>query len=565
MESIIQNNNQNNEINSDSNINKDIIEDKSNEIKVSKSLTTIALSRNIRWIIYSVLIFVTVLFDVDQGILSSSTSAITKDFGMTERQLGGFGSMIFLGIAIGCVFSFILINNYDRKNLLILTMTFDVLSLFLTTKTNNLFLLYFCRIIAGFTQSFLAIYVPVWSDQFGIHKYKSLMMAIIHVSSSFGYLFGYAMGILMGWKNSFYLENILIIINIIIIFVFLPSEYFSMELISLKDKIKLIKMNENKEDINTSNTDNIVNNDSIVNTDNTNTINTEEENKLIDENEEEEKARLTQEDEISLFEKIEIKDKEINKELIFNHLTILLKSKIFILMNLTYIFMFIIVSAIQFWINDYLENCLLIKDEKIRLYSFAFVIITSPSAGMILGGIFSGKLGGYDNEKAIYIPLITSLLDCILANIIPSATRLLTFLPLFWVFLFLGSILLPIVHGIILVSVDKKYAGVASSMNTFLFNFFGRLPGPNLYALYKSLVRDKSSRIPFWLLLNMAIPAFFSIFICIKIQKEKYNNQTNNIEHKFKELQEIMNNNKAEKIDEKEDKGNMLKENDNII
>ena len=47
------------------------------------------------------------------------------------------------------------------------------------------------------------------------------------------------------------------------------------------------------------------------------------------------------------------------------------------------------------------------------------------------------------------------------------------------------------------------------------------MPGPNLYAFYKSKF-DKDSRIPFWLLLNTAIIGFISALCCLKFQKEKY-------------------------------------------
>ena len=360
------------------------------------------------------------------------------------------------------------------------------------------------------------------------------MMSIIHISSSFGYLFGYAMGILLGWKFSFNIENILIIIMIIIIIVFFPDNYFSMNLMPLKAKKELSKINEQKtKEIKDINID-------------IETI--EEENKLIEENKINEEMlkdskdlkNIQEQDDISLFEDIQTKD--IKKESILIHLKILLKSKIFILMNLTLSLMFVIVSAIQFWINDYMENGLLISDEKKRLYAFAIVIITSPTAGIILGGIISGKIGGYDTEKAIYIPLITSFFDCILANIIPFTINIYIFVFLFWIFLFFGSILLPVVHGIILVSVDKEYAGSASSVSTLLYNFLGRLPGPNLYAFYKSLIQNKNSRIPFWFLLNMAIPSFISVLICVKFQKEKYSGSFN-IKNKEKELEEIINEN----------------------
>ena len=500
------------------------------QYKDDNNSVIVPLSRKMRWAVFITLISITILSDLDQGILSSTTSILMKDFGMTERELGGLGGMIFLGTALGCVCSFTLINKFNRKYLLLGTMCFDVLSLFFTTQTNNLFLLYFCRVIAGFTLSFLNIYIPVWSDQFGIHKHKSIFLSIIHLSSNFGYLFGYVLGILMGWENSFYLENILIIIHIVVIFMFLPDKYFSMNLMPLKAKFELYNKKEtiNKKDGQIEKDEKLIKNINDINL-NINTVDDEEKNQnLIDnKNKEEEKKEMLEEDNNSLFEDIKKKNQDISKESILRHLKVLIKSPIFILMNITLASMFIIVSAVQFWINDYLEYGLLMEDEKKRLYAFAFVVITSPPAGIILGGILSGKVGGYDTEKAIYIPLITSFFVCILANIVPLTSNLFIFLPFFWIYLFLGSVLLPVANGIILVSVDKKYAGSANSVSTLIYNILGRLPGPNLYAFFKSQIDDKNSRIPFWLLLNMAIPGFVAVLICVKFQKQKYRNLKN--------------------------------------
>ena len=490
----------------------------------------VPLSRKMRWSVFITLISISILSDLDQGILSSTTSILLKDFKMTDRELGGLGGMIFLGTAIGCVFSFTLINKFNRKYLLLGTMSFDVLSLFLTTQTTNLALLYFCRVIVGFTVSFLNIYVPVWSDQFGIHKHKSIFLSIIHLSSNFGYLFGYVLGILMGWENSFYLENIIIIIHIVVIFMFLPDKYFSMNLMPLKAKFELYNKKEtlNKKENQIEKDKKLIKDINDINL-NINTFDDEEKNQNLtdNKNKEEEKKVILEEDNNSLFEDIKKKNQDISKESILSHIKVLIKSPIFILMNITLASMFIIVSAVQFWINDYLEYGLLIEDENKRLYAFAFVVITSPPAGIILGGILSGKVGGYDTEKAIYIPLITSFFVCIIANIAPLTSNVFIFLPFFWIYLFLGSVLLPVANGIILVSVDKKYAGSANSVSTLIYNILGRLPGPNLYAFFKSQINDKHSRIPFWLLLNMSIPGFIAVLICVKFQKQKYRNLKN--------------------------------------
>ena len=501
-----------------------------------KCSSQIILSRKMRCIIFAILNFVFVLMSSDQGILSSTTTALSGYFEMSERELGGLGGMIFLGTAIGCIISFSLINKVNRKYLLLSSMCLDSLSLFLTTETKIISLLYFYRVIAGVTQSFLGIYIVVWSDQFGIYKYKSIWLSIINISSSLGYIIGYISGTFMEWESSFYLQNILIIINIIIIFIFLPELYFSMNLMPLKSKLNLKIDNENQKSKKV--VDDIQKNATNLN---------DKENKyglLIKEEKEKEENRKKLEDEISLFEDIQAKNEDLRKDSITSHLKVLIKSPIFILLNITLASMFIIVSGIQFWINDYLEFCLLIDDEKKRLYAIAFVVITSPTAGIILGGILSTRLGGYDTEKAIYIPLISSFLVSILAYITPSTSNIFVFIPLFWIHLFLGSVLLPVVNGIILVSVDKKYAGSASSICTLFYNIAGRLPGPNLYAFYKSKINNKNSRIPFLLLLNMAIPGFIAVLISVRFQKEKYKKIRDQINEEKELILDNENNNK---------------------
>ena len=542
------------------------LEAKPSEEKSKKEIetpSTVVISRKMRWILFIVLCSVSILMGVDQGTLSSTTNELSDDFDMDDVQLGGLGGMIFLGTALGCIFSFLVINKFNRKYLLLGTMTLDVLSLFFTTQTTNLFLIYLCRVIAGFTSAFVNVYLPSWTDQYGIHKYKSIMISLIHIASSLGYIFGYVSGMFIGWNNSFFLQNILLIILILIIFMVVPDKYFSMSLMPIKAKLELLKLSQSnidkdkEKDKNIDNKDNIKDEQIIKEINEINIKINDEENKdkLIDENEKKE------EDDISEFEDIQTRDEDISKESILLHLKVLIKSPIFILMNITLSSMFIIVSAIQFWINDYLEFGLLIEDKNVRLSSFSFVVATAPAAGIILGGILAGKVGGYDKENAIYIPLFTSFGVVILANICPIFTNLFIFMPLFWTLLFLGSVLLPVANGIVLVSVDQKYSGSGSAVSLLTYNILGRLPGPNFYAFLKSIVNDKNSRIPFWLLLNVSIFGFLAVLICVKFQKEKYRrlrNSNNSEEHEkiLSEENETEKEEKKEKEEKEEKKEN---------
>ena len=523
--------------------------DEKNE-KEQETPTLIHISRKIRWIVFLILCCVSILMGVDQGILSSTTNEF-KQSGMSEVELGGLGGMIFLGTALGCIFSFLVINKINRKYLLLGTMSFDVLSLFFTTQTDKTALLYLCRVVAGFTSAFVNVYLPPWTDQYGIHKYKSIMISLIHIASSLGYIFGYASGNYIGWKDSFFLQNILLIVSILVIFILMPDKYFSMSLMPVKSKRELNKLNGDKSQRETttntskSEEEGIIKDIKIdlkldeneVSGNKANLIHIESHEKEEKEKDEDEENNK-EEDEISLFEK-EFKEEDIRKESILNHLKALIKSPIFILMNVTLSSMFIIVSAIQFWINDYLEFGLLIEDKNVRISCFAFVVATAPAAGIILGGVLSGKVGGYDKEKAIYIPLFTSLGVVILANLCPIFTNIFVFLPLFWTLLFLGSVLLPVANGIVIVSVEQKYSGSASAVSILIYHILGRLPGPNLYAFLKSLVNDQNSRIPFWLLLNVSAIGFLAVLIGVKFQKEKYRNLSNDEEtHKILDEEE---------------------------
>ena len=198
----------------------------------------IELSRKMRWIVFIILVYMPIVMELDQGVLSSTTDDLSKDMNLTDKQLGGLGSMIFLGKSLGCLIFFSLINKLNRKYMLLVTSFLTLLGLILTTQTRNLILLYICRVIVGLATSFMGIYVPVWIDQFGIHKHKSIFLSVHHISSSLGNLFGYVMGIWLGWELSFYIQSIILVFPVIILF-FINNKYFSMSLMPIKSKLKL--------------------------------------------------------------------------------------------------------------------------------------------------------------------------------------------------------------------------------------------------------------------------------------------------------------------------------------
>ena len=524
-----------------------------NELLNLEPSLPITLSRKMRWMVFILLIYIATVMELDQGILSSTTDSLTKDLELNDNQLGGLGSMIFLGKALGCLIFFTLINKLNRKYMLLVTSFLTVLSLILTTQTKNLMLLYLCRIIVGIAQSYLGIYSPVWADQFGVHKYKSIILSCQHLSSSLGYLFGYVMGIWLGWELGFYVEDIMLIIPFIILF-FISDKYFSMSLMPIKSKMKLLEKEEEQKNKKEKENDKLEKEIKKIKVTVLDESYQEEENKEKndEENKEDNKEEIDLQDDISLFEDIQQQDNNMSQRSILLQIKAIIKSPLFILINITLCAIYAIVSAIQFWINDYIQYPLGIEEAEKRFIMFGAVIVTSPPLGMVIGGIILSKVGGYESEKAIYIPLIFSLIVSIFANLAPLSTNVYIFLPLFWVYFFCGSVIIPAANGISLVSVDKKYAGAASSMSILLYNVLGRFPGPNLYAFIKSLANDDTSRTPMWLLLNVAVIGFLAVLIALKFNRQKF----------VKLREELLQKEKMENINKKEE-NNENNENNN--
>ena len=511
-------------------VNSKLIDSELDKKAEEESKAPITLSRKMRWIVYFILLYISIVMELDQGVLSSTTDSLSKDMELNDSQLGGLGSMIFLGKSIGCLIFFTLINKLNRKYMLLVTSFLTILSLILTTQTKNLAILYICRIVVGIAQSYLGIYSPVWADQFGIHKYKSIILSLQHLSSSLGYLFGYVMGIWLGWVLAFYVQNIMLLIPIVIL-IFISDKFFSMSLMPVKSKLKLLKTeNEDNKDKKEEKKDKIedeikkikttILDDSYEEEKIDNKNNGEFKEKDGDNNNEEESINL--DDDISLFEDLQKQGEDMSKGSIKLQIKAIIKSPLFILINITLCSIYAIVAAIQFWINDYLQYGLKIEEAQTRFIMFGSVIVTSPPLGMIIGGIILSKVGGYEAKKAIYIPLIASLIVVIFANLAPLSTNVYIFLPLFWVYFFSGSAVIPAANGISLVSVDKKFAGAASSISILVYNVLGRFPGPNLYAFFKSWVDDPSSRTPMWLLLNVSVIGFLAVLFSLKFNKQKF-------------------------------------------
>lgn len=184
----------------------------------------------------------------------------------------------------------------------------------------------------------------------------------------------------------------------------------------------------------------------------------------------------------SIFEEIDTSNEDITLKTIFMGFPQLIKNPVYIFSSLSMTTLFFVITVIQFWGSDYMENVLLI-DKKNVFIAFVIVCVTSPTTGVIVGGIFSTCLGGYEKKSTIFMCLGGALLASLISIPACFVNTLAPFVVLLWLILFFGGIILPSLTGISITVVPKKLKGQASSLNIILGNLLGYIPAPFLYGL----------------------------------------------------------------------------------
>ncbi len=134
----------------------------------------------------------------DSGIPSASSVHVKKDLNFTDTQFGKFGSLVQIGRITGTFVVIVLFKLVNRKYLLFIAITLKALSYVIYLFTSNLYIIYCFRIIQGLSHVFPYNYYPTWTDQFGMRKYKTILMAVIQNASPIGSVFGFGLANTIG-------------------------------------------------------------------------------------------------------------------------------------------------------------------------------------------------------------------------------------------------------------------------------------------------------------------------------------------------------------------------------
>lgn len=436
---------------------------KNNDLDINTP--TFTLSRKVRWFIFFALAFISTFSNLDGGIIPAATETMKEIMKVGEAEIGLFGSMDYLGRIIGSLVFITLINTVNRRFILIGTLFIKGLSLFIPFFSKyNYYLNLSARAISGFSQVYYTIYLPVWCDQYGPKKHKTIMITIIQLGTPLGIVLGFGLCTLIGktiWEYSFGIEGI-ILGAMGILLIFFPQLYFSNTLMLIDGSNVEVREMPN-----------------------------------IDEEEEQEEEKKEIQETIkvddqksptSVFREGKVKKKRKFK--LFRNIKDIICEFVFLFTGLSNSVVFFGMAVIQFWGANFMEKVLGEKSELILLYVFSAICITGPPAGVILGGVVGSKIGGYTTRKAILYCVGFCAISCIFAMIVTVYSNVYYFGSMVWLYFLFSSAMIPLETGIIISSLPERLRGDGFSVMNFFLNLIGNLPASSVYGLIFENTKD---------------------------------------------------------------------------
>lgn len=408
---------------------KEIKKDK--EILIQKK-EEIEIDDRKRTTIFIVLVLIATLSSCDGGIIPQQNSKIQEDFGKNgEQAVGLFGSIDFIGRVVGALIFTVIMGKMNRKMLIVSTLIFKALTLFVPLGSINIIINDIARCLSGLSQVFYPTYFPVWCDQYGKKDKRAIWVTIVQVGNPIGIIIGYGLGMFCdfiqfndykGWRTAFAVEGIILFVFAIIIF-FFDKMYFSEKFV-LTDDSKGIEEENNQ------------------------------------------------------------------KVTLFGNFGNILCNKIFLFSSLCNSVAFFGIGVVQFYGNKYMEEVLEIGESS-RFIIFAVLCLLGPTTGMVFGGVICSKLGGYVKRVSMGFVILAMALASVVSMFIACHRITVLFVITAWTYLFgIGNVIPPL-SGIIISCLDNNLRGDGFSLCNFLNNLLGNFPSSYVYSLLADLFAKK--------------------------------------------------------------------------
>ena len=436
----------------------------------------VLLSRSYRFIAYLVMVSIEMAINVSSGVLSAASKTIKKQYTMLDVEFGYFGLAQGIGRTFGSIFYTIMVNQISAKWL---GGAFSIVKGFVLAAfelTQSKWVLIILRGVIGFVHMPPSTYIPIWIDQYGFRKYKTVQMSFLQALVPVGKVLGFVLVNVFGeerWKLAYDVEGLYLVFCGLFI-VLSPIDYFNRKVVIMSDDERPTEYKEEKWK------------------------------------------------EISVFNR-RVSRPGSKTQKLWNDLYTVITNYEFEICNCAKALQNGTQSCIHFWCGDFMINRLGMDGTKKTLI-YTLMNISGPSIGFLLSPIINKYFGSYETPHA---PIVIMVIHLLTISFGLSAT-LINNVPVFIVCmtLFFGllSLSLAMTNGCLMISINKDLKGMCYSVgNITCMSITGAL-SPVIYGKVNDIFNPRGIRFAGMLsvmLINGSASLFLFELARIKCKKEK--------------------------------------------
>ena len=404
----------------------------------------IVLSRKVRFILFIFIVSTELFMNNSGGLLSSASVAIKKEFNLGDKDFGLLGTSQGIGRVAGNLLYIYFNSRLSAKAILSFSLIAKGALAIIFKFSKNFNILVYVRGVVAIFRMPPSIYCGVWIDQFGIQKYKTVMMSTIPMVQTGGKMIGFLYHMIVGeenWSYGFVIQgSFLIFIGIVI--TFFPSIYFSNNLKSKE------KTEENKE-------------------------------------------RISEFEYTERTKEIQKGGKQSKAGQFFSDVYELISNPIWSISMTGRALLFGITTTIHFWVSDYMKNVILIKDKKEVFMIYSVISILGPLGEVICNSFVNPLIGGYEKKKASYAAILLHMAEVVCGMSMAFLRQKYYFLVLTLFYFLFDSSVIGIINGINISSVRPEIKATGFSIANLVTHALCSGPGPYLYGVVNDKYKDK--------------------------------------------------------------------------
>ena len=391
------------------------LQDQPNENPKKKG-NPVLLNRTYRFIAYLIMVTTEMAMNISSGVLSASSKAIKRQYSMKDVEFGYFGLAQGIGRTIGSIFYTILVNQISAKWLGGAFSIFKGLVLACCSLTQSKWVLIFLRGVIGFVHMQPSTYIPLWIDQYGFRKYKTVQMSFLQALVPVGKVLGFVLVNIFTeerWKVGYNIAAVYLIFCGSFV-VLSPPDYFNRKVVLMTDEERPTKYKE-------------------------------EEWK-----------------EISVFNRRSSKPGSRSSKL-WNDLYSVITNYEFEICNIAKALQTGGQSCVHFWCGDFMINRLGM-DGAAKTMIYTLMNLSGPAIGFILSPIVNKYFGSYETPHAPFVIVVLHIITItfgILATLINNILVFVICMTLFFGFI---SLCLAMVFGCLMISINRDLKGICFSV-----------------------------------------------------------------------------------------------------